>query len=934
MPEPTSPFLRIVYAVAAVAATTVIVALIPPLRDQAPFLLALLGVWVAAVYGGVASGVIATLLSALLIGTLFVWTDEVSFLHGLVPVLVFLPVAGAAVWLVHRLRCGEAAALERGESLAAMIRGALDAILTVSEGGRVVDVNPAAEVMFGRSAAELVGQPLDALLRPTDAGSDPLATGEMAAPGVWYLVGVRTNGQEFAAEALKAPAGSSGQALVIVRDVSERVAQTLEIERLNLLYAALSEVNQALVESTDRDALFARVCEALVARGGFSMAWIGWADETRRRLVPIARAGDIHGYTEGLTISLDDDAQGRGPSGTALREDRRYVANDLLADERARPWGDAILRTGFRASAAFPIHRDGEVWGALNVYAAEPGFFTDREVSLLEEAAVDLSFALDNLARKAEHQAAEAAAERERSFARSIVESLPGVLYLYDERGRFLRWSASFAEVTGYTDDEIAELHPLDLFTEADKPILRERIAQVFADGEASVEAGLLAKGGSRTPYFFTGRRVTFEGATCLVGVGVDISLRVEAERALRRSEERFRSTLDGAIEGCQLLDFDWRYLYLNPAAARQNRRANDDLLGRTMHEVWPGIEGAHVFAMMRRGMDERVAVSGETEFTFSDGSRAWFEVRVQPVLEGIFVRSIDVSERKEAERELRALNEDLERLVKERTAALEVAKERAEAADRIKSAFLATMSHELRTPLNSIIGFTGILLQGLAGPLNEEQRKQLGMVQVSSRHLLALINDVLDISKIEAGQLEVRFAPLDLGRAITRAVDSVRVLADKKGLAIETSFPEVLPPLESDPRRVEQIFLNLLSNAVKFTERGSVKLHVARGERGGAPCVEVAITDTGIGIRPEGLAQLFQPFRQLDTGLQRQHEGTGLGLAICMRLARLLGGTIEAESEWGRGSTFTLILPEGRPAAARMEAVLGESERGGRRTS
>ena len=265
----------------------------------------------------------------------------------------------------------------------------------------------------------------------------------------------------------------------------------------------------------------------------------------------------------------------------------------------------------------------------------------------------------------------------------------------------------------------------------------------------------------------------------------------------------------------------------------------------------------------------------------------------------------------------LRDLNESLERKVSERTRELDAAKERAEAADRVKSAFLATMSHELRTPLNSILGFTGIVLKGMAGPLTPEQSKQLGMVQGSARHLLDLINDVLDISKIEAGQLEVRLAAFDLRASVTRVTGSVSPLLEKKGLSLRVVAPDSLPPILSDQRRVEQILLNLLQNAIKFTDRGGVTLtveltddFVPSGADRPVRAVSLRVSDTGIGIGREDLTLLFQPFRQIDSGLQRQHEGTGLGLAICRRLTGLLGGTIAAESSPGQGSSFTAVLP------------------------
>jgi PAS domain S-box-containing protein len=275
-----------------------------------------------------------------------------------------------------------------------------------------------------------------------------------------------------------------------------------------------------------------------------------------------------------------------------------------------------------------------------------------------------------------------------------------------------------------------------------------------------------------------------------------------------------------------------------------------------------------------------------------------------QPVsLVGI---SHDITYRKKTEEELKIHREHLEELVVQRTAELEIEKEHAQSADRLKSAFLATMSHELRTPLNSIIGFTGILMKEAPGPLNNEQKKQLGMAQNSARHLLSLINDVLDISKIEAGQLKMNLEQFNLPEVIYKVVETNRPFADKKNLRIMVYIDDDVKDITSDNLRVQQVLLNLVNNAIKFTEVGTISIKCFSVRN----FIKIQITDSGMGIEKGKIEQLFKPFMQIDTGLTRKHEGTGLGLSICKKLTEMLNGTIEVDSKYGSGSTFTVTLP------------------------
>jgi signal transduction histidine kinase len=254
-----------------------------------------------------------------------------------------------------------------------------------------------------------------------------------------------------------------------------------------------------------------------------------------------------------------------------------------------------------------------------------------------------------------------------------------------------------------------------------------------------------------------------------------------------------------------------------------------------------------------------------------------------------------EIAERKRVEQTLQTRNNELA------------------AANEVRGRFLAAMSHELRTPLNAIIGFTGTLLMSLPGPLNADQEKQLRLVQGGGKHLLALINDLLDLAKIDAGKVELRLETMEIRRVIEEIAASLRPFAERKGLKlfVAESTEEIV--VRTDRRTLSQIVLNLINNAIKFTEIGSVRLDVARRTEDGNGVVEIAVQDTGVGIRVEDQPKLFEAFAQVGATTKQPEEGTGLGLHLSQKLALLLGGVISMRSEYGKGSTFALTLTEAR---------------------
>ncbi|MFV9549887.1 PAS domain S-box protein [Algibacter sp. PT7-4] len=393
-----------------------------------------------------------------------------------------------------------------------------------------------------------------------------------------------------------------------------------------------------------------------------------------------------------------------------------------------------------------------------------------------------------------------------------------------------------------------------------------------------------------------------------------DITTRIETEKIIKESEEKFSKVFQSNIIGFSIVNSDQIRVDVNETMAKMLETTKKHLIGKTLEEAQIEILD-DTYYEQKKILSEKIVekgfLSNETvSRTLISGKKIVTLVSVEPLeVNGslhLLTAAIDITDKKQAELELENYRNKLEELVELRTAELEKEKIKAQSADLMKSAFLATMSHELRTPMNSIIGFTGILLKEFAGPLNEEQKKQLGMVKNSSQHLLGLINDVLDISKIEAGKLKISLSPFNYLTTLEKTIDFILPQATKKGLTINTEIAAVNITLNSDERRVEQVLLNLLSNAIKFSNKGNVLVKVNIENN----FVVTQVIDQGIGISKKDIDKLFIPFVQLDGGLNRVHEGSGLGLSICKNLLEKLGGSIQVESKKDKGSNFMFKIP------------------------
>jgi PAS domain S-box-containing protein len=364
-------------------------------------------------------------------------------------------------------------------------------------------------------------------------------------------------------------------------------------------------------------------------------------------------------------------------------------------------------------------------------------------------------------------------------------------------------------------------------------------------------------------------------------------------QEALQASELRYRRLFESAKDGILILDADsGQIIDVNPFLIEMLGFSKEEFVGK---ELWQ-------IGLFKDVAASRLAFAELQQRGYIRYEDLPLETRAGLVRPVEFVsNSYLVGESRVIQCNVRDITEH-KRTLREKNIELGNA-------NLAKDRFLANMSHELRTPLNAIIGFTGTLLMGLPGPLNADQEHQLSIVQTSARLLLSLINDLLDLAKVESGKVEVKYEPIICQNVVAEVAAALRPLAEKKGLDFKVKAPKARVRVESDRRILSQILINLANNAIKYTDKGKVQIELGTQRSNGQTLTSIDVIDSGIGIRPEDKEKLFQAFQQVDD--HHLGEGTGLGLYLSQKLAVLISGRIELTSEYGKGSVFRLLIPE-----------------------
>jgi PAS domain S-box-containing protein len=526
---------------------------------------------------------------------------------------------------------------------------------------------------------------------------------------------------------------------------------------------------------------------------------------------------------------------------------------------------------------------------------------------------------------------------------RALVENLNDIIYTIDSNGYFTYVNRSFERVFHYTPEETIGRHMATIIHPEDLSLIKEKTETAVHGNPESFEfraydrdEGIHHIQASARPFIKGG---IFKGVT---GIMVDLTRSREMESRLRESEEKYRHLIENINDVIYVLDLEGKITFVNSVAENLFGYHPDDVINRRFTDFIYPPDIARLIEGLKRWNPQFhdspksagelpdflasiqhpvIGHLGSMEFRLvrKDGALRYVRSSFRMILEsgvpsGMSGVLVDITKTKEMQRELRQ------------------AKIRAEEANRAKSVFLANMSHEIRTPMNGILGYSELLLDG---ELSNEQKESVRIIHECGESLLGLINEILDLSKIESGKIELRPESFYLYEFINRALAVLLPKAHEKGLALNFVTEGELPPaIVTDPEKLRQIIINLAGNAVKFTDMGEVKILLSmESSDSGTDFLTVAVSDTGPGIPPDKQQAIFEPFTQLDSTAAKKSSGTGLGLSITVKLVELLGGTIHVSSTVGKGTTFTFSIPveKGTPEAAQERHFREEHEAGGK---
>ncbi|OUL36087.1 response regulator [Nostoc sp. 106C] len=806
-----------------------------------------------------------------------------------------------------------------------------ECVKLVAADGTLLEINPAGLLMLeANSSAELIGKSVYSLIASEyrEAFRQFNASICQGNKGTLQFEMLSCQGNrrwmETHAVPLRYEADGAIVQLAITRDITQNKRAETEIRRINRTLQALNNCSQVLVRAKDELDLLQKICQMIVEVGGYRLAWVGFAEhDSQKTIRPIAQAGYEDGYLQSLDLTWADTIHGKAPSGTAIRTGQTCIIQNILTDPNYEVWQCQATKQGYAALIALPLIAEDRVFGALNIYATEPESFDTDEVELLQALAADLAYGIMALRNQRDRQLAQTALQQSQQSYQQLVELCPEAIFI-ERDGNFIFVNSAAVKLFGATQpEELLGKKILDFVHPNSQQALSEnfRLLRELKQAIPLNEAQFLRLDGTAIALEIAAAAFTYQSQPASQFIARDITQRQQTEAFLHRanselelrvaertaelislnrklqtelderqrieeqlriSQAKFVRILDIADDAIISIDAAQKIILFNQGAEKIFGYSAQEAIGQTLDLLLPSrfaqAHRHHVVdfgksSSLARRMGERREIFGRRQ----DGTEFPAEASISKVDTGeefyytVILR--DVTERKQIE--------------------------------RMKDEFVSVVSHELRTPLTSIHGSLGMLVSGLLSPASDQGKRLLQIATDSTDRLVRLINDILDIERIESGRVKMERETCDVADLIESAVNIMQPLAEKAGVKLSISSLSVQLWVDAD--RIVQTLTNLLSNAIKFSSAGQTVWLVAAQQSNE---VVFTVKDTGRGIPATKLDSIFERFQQVDSSDSRNHDGTGLGLAICKSIVQQHGGRIWVESTLDTGSSFYFTLP------------------------